>query len=90
MTQQKYLKDEQTAIANKCYSFRLSYDLMDKKRQQAFRNEVLSTFGFVNRASFYNRMKGEIEFSAREKEMMDIIFAKHNMKWDYEHENGVD
>lgn len=85
MTQQNYPSEGTAAIAEKRYSFKTGFYKLSRKEKAELRNEVLKTFGFVNNASFYNRVNGLIEFSAREKEVMDILLQKYNIKWDYQY-----
>jgi hypothetical protein len=88
MTQQNYTNSDTATIAEKRYSFKKGFYGLSRKEKSALRDEVLKTFGFVNNASFYNRVNGLIEFSAREKEVMDMLLAKYNIRWDYQYEQA--
>lgn len=85
---QKNPKDTKVEIAKCRYSFRLSYDDQPRKTQQSLRKELFELFEWKTNRSFYTRLNGDTELTAREKEVMDVVFNKYGIKWDYEYESA--
>lgn len=75
-------------IAKRSYSFRIDYDNMSRKEQQKFRTEIQTSLGYKTNRSFYQKCNGTTVLSAIERDILENILRKHEVKWDYEHKSN--
>jgi hypothetical protein len=66
-------------LQNGKYSFRKGYDMLIRKHQPLFRNELMQTLNITSRNQLYARIRGEVIPRMDEKEKIESLFFKYGV-----------
>lgn len=64
------------------YSFQKGYGLIANKDARKVREEIMRELNITSRTSWYDRLKGHVIPNVQEKEAIEEIFRKYNVKAD--------